>query len=318
MVGRDTPRFSLAKKTKMRKKWIFSFFFLLLSSSSTFLCQDQDNKRIMVFASHISLTVDDETFAELQTSDFLLNEFARTTVKLLKVDSELSWTGVYIFGRNTYLEFFVAEKDWPVGSCSIAFKVSEVGALKKLKDKLEEQWGISFGEIELRTKITDELESPWFHYLDLYDFIGSNTLSPWLLEWHPESIAQYFNKPITKLVDEHGARYDDPSFSAERILENIIEINVPLKRSELEEWSQFLMAIGFERKDFGNEVHFFRSDLMFNFFIDSKASILELKMSLLREYKSREEYCFGKRLRLKFNGDRTASLFFKQNQSNVR
>lgn len=287
----------------------------LLCLSPAYLCsgQDREVQRARVYPSHISFTVDDETFSELQDSRFLLDEFANTVIKTLTVDSGLTWTGVYIYGRNTYLEFYEDEEDWPVGSCSIAFDVAKEGELKNFKDFFEKQLGISAGKIELRTIKTGELESPWFYYLDLYEAIGCDTFSPWVLEWHPDSIAQYFNRPITELVDEHGLRYDDPSFSADRMFNNVIEINVPMRRSEMEKWTRFLSAIGFRRSNHGNDVRFSRRDLTFNFLIDSRTSILELKMSLLEGHQSCvEEYSFGERLRLKFNGDGTASLFFRQ------
>lgn len=284
----------------------------LLFSPNVFWGRDQTNRLATAYPSHISLAVDDKTFAGLQASNFLLNEFAGTKVKSMTVDGGESWTGVYIYGRNSYLEIYPEEEGFPAGSCSIALEVSRKGDLKKIREKLEEIWGTSLGKIELRSKVTDDHETPWFHYLDLYDFVGSDVLAPWLLEWDPEEIKRYFKKPISALVDDQGKRYDDPSFNAERIFENFIEINAALKRSELDAWSRFLSALGFKRSEKGKTVRFIRSDLTFNFSIDSKTDKIELKLSLVREYTGKEEYNFGDTLKLKFKGDKTASLFFIQ------
>jgi hypothetical protein len=70
--------------------------------------------------------------------------------------------------------------------------------------------------------------------------------------------------------------------------------------------------LGFQRTDEDDLVRFSSDDLTFNFRLDSKERMLELKMSLLREPQDMVELNFGKRLRLIFNGDKTASLFFRQ------
>ena len=275
-------------------------------------CTPQTNEERPALPSHISFSVDDTTFAELRNSGFLLNDFAGTSVKTLTVDSGLSWTGVYLYGRNTYLEFYPEEEDIPAGSCSIGFEVAVAGELKRIKERLEERWGRSLGEIELRTKVTEDSETPWFHYLDLYGQVGSGLLSPWLLEWDPDALNDYYQRPIKALVDSQGKRPDDPAFKSGRILGNFIEVNTSLGKGELDGWSRFLDALGFQRTDEDDLVRFSSDDLTFNFRLDSKELMLELKMSLLREPQNMRELNFGKRLRLKFHGDRTASLFFMQ------
>ena len=71
-------------------------FLLLLFPPSLFLGQKKENIRVTAYPSHFSFTVDKDTFAELRASNFLLNEFAGTTIKSLTVDSGISWIGVYI------------------------------------------------------------------------------------------------------------------------------------------------------------------------------------------------------------------------------
>jgi hypothetical protein len=277
-----------------------------------FGCTHPTDRERSALPSHISFSVDDATFAELRESGFLLNDFAGTSVKTSTVDSGLSWTGVYLYGRNTYLEFYPEEEDIPAGSCSTAFEVARAGELKRIKARLEGRWGRSLGEIELRTKVTDGSESPWFHYLDLYGQVGSGLLSPWLLEWDPDVLNDHYQRPIEALVDSQGKRPDDPAFKPERILGNFIEIDTSLDREELDGWTRFLDALGFLRTDEDDLVRFSSDDLTFNFRLDSKERMLELKMSLLREPQDMVELNFGKRLRLIFNGDKTASLFFRQ------
>ena len=290
----------------------FPILLVLATLLLWFGCTHPTDRERSALPSHISFSVDDATFAELRESGFLLNDFAGTSVKTLTVDSGLSWTGVYLYGRNTYLEFYPGEGDIPAGSCSICFEVARAGELKRIKERLEERWGRSLGGIELRTKVTENSECPWFHYLDLYGQVGSGLLSPWLLEWDPDALNDHYRRPIKALVDSQGKRPDDPAFNPERILGNFIEINTSLERGELDGWTRFLDALGFQRTDEDALVRFSSADLTFNFRLDSKEPMLELRMSLLREPQNAVELSFGKRLRLKFRGDKTASLFFMQ------
>ena len=91
-----------------------------------------------------------------------------------------------------------------------------------------------------------------------------------------------------------------------------IEVNTSLEKGDLDGWSRFLDALDFQRTDEGELVRFSSDDLTFNFRLGSKEPILELKTSLLREPRNQVELSFGRSVRVRFNGDRTTSLFFMQ------
>jgi len=63
------------------------------------------NSGIYMFLNHFYLVVSKKLYQELVGSSFLRNDFAiceeRTTV-----NKSMTWTGFYLYGKNTYFEFF--------------------------------------------------------------------------------------------------------------------------------------------------------------------------------------------------------------------
>src|SRR4051812_29256260 len=86
---------------------------------------------------HFYLTVDDETYRAIETSEFLSREFAafeqRTTVR-----TDQTYTGTYFYATNTYFEFFNAAQctDHQLGDSALAFGVEQVEAVKVLEQRL--------------------------------------------------------------------------------------------------------------------------------------------------------------------------------------
>ena len=75
---------------------------------------------------HFYVTVDAATYGHLEASDFLRAEFGvyekRTTVR-----KDITYSGIYFYGRNTYFEFF-AEGTRQAGPASgLALGVDEAG-----------------------------------------------------------------------------------------------------------------------------------------------------------------------------------------------
>ena len=91
--------------------------FLLVSLSSALLVaqaarSDPPSKESMdpVYLNHFFLTLDSQTYKEINESSILKDEFAafeqRTTVR-----ADMTYTGIYFYGTRTYFEFFEAGKN---------------------------------------------------------------------------------------------------------------------------------------------------------------------------------------------------------------
>ena len=79
-----------------------------------------------VWLNHVLLTLDSSTYAAARDSQFLRESFAGSEERHTKVDSGDSWTGLYFYGRHSYLEFFPPEDGSSDGS-GIAFSVDRYG-----------------------------------------------------------------------------------------------------------------------------------------------------------------------------------------------
>src|SRR4051794_41078925 len=72
------------------------------------------------FLNHLYLVVDGKTFRSLTESEFLEREFAICEKRTTKNKSN-QWTGFYLYGLRTYLEFLEAAPSlpFPIGAIGI-------------------------------------------------------------------------------------------------------------------------------------------------------------------------------------------------------
>ena len=90
-----------------------------------------------VFLNHFYVVLDSSTYKAIEEDTFLRRHFA-VNEKRTTTNAEMSYTGLYFYGINTYFEFFDignSPKD-QVGDSAIAFGVDRPGAIKVLQEKL--------------------------------------------------------------------------------------------------------------------------------------------------------------------------------------
>jgi uncharacterized protein DUF5829 len=77
-----------------------------------------------VYFNHVTIFVSPAAYAALQQSAFLRNEFSGFQEHTVQRDGgKWSYTGIYMFGQHTYLEFFKAGQDEPHFGTAIAGQV---------------------------------------------------------------------------------------------------------------------------------------------------------------------------------------------------
>lgn len=144
----------------------------------------------MVFLNHFFVTIDSDSYAAVEKSDFLKREFAtyerRTTVR-----TDTSYTGQYFYGTNTYFEFFEPspQSGRQRGDSAVAFGVDQAGEIDQLRNRL--------GEVDISadvTTITRQLgpvQVPWFLSLNPQGFPRNAAFSTWLMEYAPRFLAEW-------------------------------------------------------------------------------------------------------------------------------
>jgi len=104
-----------------------SVLFGLLNTGSATAGDDESTPK--VYLNHFFLNVDSSTYKDIVASDFIKNEFAHFEERTTVVNNDESYTGAYVYGENTYFEFFEESNSqdfMPIGLTSgMAFGVEK-------------------------------------------------------------------------------------------------------------------------------------------------------------------------------------------------
>jgi Family of unknown function (DUF5829) len=146
-----------------------------------------------VFLNHFYVVLDSPTYNAIEEDDFLRKHFA-VNEKRTTTNAEMSYTGLYFYGINTYFEFFDIGNSpkGQVGDSAIAFGVDQSGAIKILREKL----GSSLEpNVKSVTRLYQGMQVPWFFMATSRSFPYESGLSCWVMEYHPEFLANWNPQP---------------------------------------------------------------------------------------------------------------------------
>ncbi len=131
----------------------------------------------LIFLNHFYLTVDAETYDAIEASDFLQQQFApyelRTTQR-----TDISYTGQYFYGENTYFEFFRGGADNAYLGSGLAIGIEEKGGI----ERLAMLWG---GEVTTITRGYEVEQVPWFKSTAPTNLTGEDAFTMWAMEYLP-------------------------------------------------------------------------------------------------------------------------------------
>src|SRR6266446_2027623 len=139
-----------------------------------------------VYLNHFYVVLDAETYAAVDSSSFLHDEFAaferRTTVR-----TDKTYTGIYFYGTNTYFEFFDGSKqsEFRQGVSGLALSPEESGALEALHRQIESE------PPQLITRKFGVAQVPWFTMLEPKGLSPDASVNPWFMEYHPRFLAEW-------------------------------------------------------------------------------------------------------------------------------
>lgn len=180
---------------------------------------------------HLYRVVDRETYAAIRISSWIAERFAprdeRTTTR-----PDWTYTGVYLYGRHTYVEFFQDDgAQGPEGSTGMAFAVRERGDTAALAAAWRETLGAA--RTALVDRPTPEGGVPWFH-LASAEPDRRDGLHVWSMEYDPRFLAEW-QPSLTParginpgdVLDRYAATVTQQPREA-FLLEDIIAIDVEL------------------------------------------------------------------------------------------
>lgn len=130
-----------------------------------------------IFLNHFYLTVDAETYDAIEASTFLREEFApyelRTTQR-----TDISYTGQYFYGKNTYFEFFRGGGANAYLGSGLAIGIEQEGGIQALASL----WGSQVATI---TRGYEDQQIPWFYSTAPTNLTAQDAFTLWAMEYLP-------------------------------------------------------------------------------------------------------------------------------------
>lgn len=195
-----------------------------------------------IFLNHFYFVVDTATYEAIKMSDFIRNTFSVLEERTTHTSDGRSWTGIYLYGKNTYLEIFEEGSKWPINSLGIGMGHERIGGIDDLQKimslRLNEEVHVYWTEKE-----QNERKIKWFKCMWI-DFLKSNPDSSlWVMEYAPEYLNAHDTIESTNITRQrHLSRIYDPT----KELVDIEAISLSLNTDEYDKYLQFYSILGYE------------------------------------------------------------------------
>ena len=214
-------------------KSVLSIVLLLLSCAPAFSADSPPR----VFLSHLWIALDQSTYDALRTSSQMAALGATKEQKV--VAGSDSWSGLYWWARQTYMEFYGATAlpdETLVGDCGIGMAVETPGGVAKVAERLRTVFGDRV-EIDKQVRTTATGDIPWFTSTHLKE---PRTTAMWVMEMDPG----YFS------ASHPGAPVGNPlsrqpwDFRPGQTLDNVVGLTVALDKEKASELATQLGLFG--------------------------------------------------------------------------
>jgi hypothetical protein len=146
-----------------------------------------------VFLNHFYVVLDSTTCNAIQEDAFLRQRFT-VNEKRTTTNADMTYTGLYFYGLNTYFEFFDvgSSPGRRVGDSGVAFGVEQPGDIRVLQEKL----GSSLeANAKLVTRLYGGKQIPWFLMATPKSLPYESELSCWVMEYHPDFLVYWNPQP---------------------------------------------------------------------------------------------------------------------------
>lgn len=220
----------------MIPRW--SICFLPLAFGSAFAA----DRPPPVFLSHFNVVVDRATYDELRESPAiaaLAGIEERHTVA-----GNDSWSGFYVYGRQTYMEFFASDT-LPEGArpedCGIGLTVERAGGVDSVATRLRTVFGDKV-EIHQQVRTVSTGDIPWFIATEL-NTDGPDVMSTWVMEVDPAYLAAMHPGAIVSHPLSRE-QYLSWNFRPDQLLDGVVGIRAALNTVEMTRLANELELIG--------------------------------------------------------------------------
>ena len=201
--------------------------------------------RQLLFYNHSYGVVDRETADAVEHSAYI-REFANFEVRTTTGADGATWTGRYLYGRETYFELFgVGDLPGsPFGTAGLAVSTEHDGDLATVTGRLPAE-GVADPIEFLQTRdFGDGVPVPWFDAIfttEEYDTFGA-----WAMEWRPEYFADPRGNtgPASYPGDVSNERYLTDGYR-DHLMKDVTVIHIAVTSRDLNSTVPLLRAGGF-------------------------------------------------------------------------
>ena len=184
-----------------------------------------------VFLNHFYVVLDSLTYTAIEKDEFLRRYFA-VNEKRTTTNAEMTYTGLYFYGCNTYFEFFDIGNSPKncIGDSAVAFGVDQPGAIRVLQEKL----GVSVEpDLKSVTRLYQGKQIPWFFMATARDLPYEGRLSCWVMEYHPDFLGNWNPQP----------KGTNRGTSRKEVLRRYTEVLTPVDEPRLEDVVGLTVAV---------------------------------------------------------------------------
>ena len=246
------------------------------------------DRKVRVELNHVVANLDSETSEAIAKSAFLREYFAAVEQRTSATADGDSWTGFYLYGRDTSVEIFAPAPSFPPGEGAVGLGVDEQGGLAQLS-LMARAAGRPFESHMVKKQEPDGRVIPWFM---------SGTISPerkeapfgvWVMEYQPAFMAARFAGTSHDPNDVSRRSYLSTRYRPERWLENVSGAHFLTPARERDEFADTLAAYGWQVNRQGNDAIASNADVELRVTADAnRAGLVELRFVLNRSVERRE------------------------------
>lgn len=137
-----------------------------------------------VYLNHLLIFLDAETYRSIGASGFLNEHFASSEERTTHDQAtDMSWTGRYYYGRETYFEFMDPGRTSWAPRDALAFGIEQEGGSAELAGRLERALKRNITRFKRKRRYRDQ-DIPWFWTVDIPRKDDARLIS-WVMEYDP-------------------------------------------------------------------------------------------------------------------------------------
>jgi hypothetical protein len=214
-----------------------------------------------IYFSHVTLWVDPATYQAVRESDFLRNHFSAFETRTTETEHSVvpAYTGTYLYGKRTYIEFIVAgsvpSQPTRVGELSLAMWVDDIQQLPAITESLVAHTHAAAAG-GTRTLTVNGREIRWFeNRYPLFPEEQELTADAWVLGIYPNYLSERYGN---LRPDQDGTTREKALQFAnqpERMLKDVTSLTLVLRPQEIERLIQEFEAFGYKiRSEAGKQI----------------------------------------------------------------